>query len=121
MKRIYLKRALAVSLVVACLLAAAGCRTKIGTILANPERYMNKHVIVVGEVTKKLPIPFFDTAGYKLKDDSGEIWVLTRRAYLPEVGQHLKVSGVIECGIRVGPREFGTVLSEQTKESEKAK
>jgi len=28
----------------------------------------------------------------------------------------LKVTGIIEAGIRVGPREFGLVLSEQKKE-----
>lgn len=116
MKRSMLRRGLATCLVAACLLSIAGCRTKIAKIQAEPEKYRKKQVTLVGEVTKKLPIPFFETAAYQLKDDSGEIWVLTKRAYLPEVGQRLKVTGVIEAGIRVGPKEFGLVLSEQNKE-----
>ena len=116
MKRRSLRMALAACLALVCLLSIVGCRTKIGKITADPDKFKNKQVIVYGEVTKKLPIPFFETAGYLLKDNTGEIWVLTKRAYLPEVGQWLKVTGVVEAGIRVGPREFGLVLSEQKKE-----
>jgi len=116
MKRHSLRMALAACLALVCLISIIGCRTKIGKITADPDKFKNKQVIVYGEVTKKLPIPFFENAGYRLKDNTGEIWVLTKRAYLPEVGQRLKVTGIIEAGIRVGPREFGLVLSEQKKE-----
>lgn len=116
MKRLLSRKVMAACLVAVCLLSIVGCRTKIGKITADPDKFRNKQVVVYGEVAKKLPIPFFENAGYLLKDDSGEIWVLTKRAYLPEVGQRLKVTGVIEAGIRVGPKEFGLVLSEQQKE-----
>lgn len=108
-------------LVVACVMSIIGCRTKIAKITADPDKFKNKQVVVYGEVTKKLPIPFFENAGYLIKDETGEIWVLTKRAFLPEVGQRLKVTGIIEAGIRVGPKEFGLVLSEQTKEIVEAK
>ena len=117
MKQLSSRKVLAACLVVVCLLAIVGCPTKIGKITAEPDKFKNKQVIVYGEVAQKLPIPFFENAGYLLKDDTGEIWVLTKRAYLPEVGQRLKVTGIIEAGIRVGPKEFGLVLSEQTKET----
>ncbi|HUT02682.1 MAG TPA: hypothetical protein VM163_02185 [bacterium] len=121
MKRLFSKRALAACIVAACLLSIAGCRTKIGKIVANPDQFKNKQVVVYGEVARKLPIPFFENAAYLLKDKSGEMWVLTKRAYLPEVGQWLKVTGVVEAGIRVGPKEFGLVLSEQEKQTIKSK
>ncbi len=117
MKQSYSRKVLAACLALVCLLSIIGCRTKIGKITTDPDKFKNKQVIVYGEVAKKLPIPFFENAGYLLKDDTGEIWVLTKRAYLPEVGQRLKVTGIIEAGIRVGPREFGLVLSEQQKET----
>lgn len=114
-------KALAACLVVVSLLAVVGCRTKIGKITAEPDKFKNTQVIVYGEVAQKLPIPFFENAGYLLKDNTGEIWVLTKRVCLPEVGQRLKVTGIIEAGIRVGPKEFGLVLSEQSKETIEAK
>ena len=117
MKQLSARKALAACLVVVCLLAVVGCRTKIGKITAEPDKFKNTQVIVYGEVAQKLPIPFFENAAYLLKDNTGEIWVLTKRAYLPEVGQRLKVTGIIEAGIRVGPKEFGLVLSEQEKET----
>jgi len=117
MKQLPSRKALAACVVVVCLLVVVGCPTKIGKITAEPDKFKNKQVIVYGEVTQKLHIPFFETAGYLLKDDTGEIWVLTKKTYLPEVGQRLKVTGIIEAGIRVGPKEFGLVLSEQAKET----
>jgi len=116
MKRLFSRRALVACVVVACFLSILGCRTKIGKIVANPDQFKNKQVVVYGEVARKLPIPFLETAAYLLKDNSGEIWVLTKRAYLPEVGQRLKVTGVVEPGVRVGPKDFGLVLSEQEKQ-----
>lgn len=116
MRRVPVRRVLALCLAAACLLTIVGCRTKIGNIVGNPDKYKNKEVIVYGKVTKKLPIPFFETAAYLLEDESGEIWVLTKRSALPEVGQKLKVHAIVEAGMRVGPREFGLVLSELTKE-----
>ncbi|MCD6326445.1 hypothetical protein J7M28_02675 [bacterium] len=116
MKLASIKKTFAVCLVLACVLIIVGCRVKIGNILAEPDKYRDKQVTVFGEVTRKLPIPFLETAGYVLKDETGEMWVLTRRTLLPEVGQRVKVTGVIEAGVRVGSRDFGLVLSEQKRE-----
>ncbi len=116
MRRAVPKRFLAGILIATALVSILGCRTKIGKIVANPEQYKNKQVVVCGEVSRKHSIPFFDTAAYVLEDETGEIWILTKKAYLPEVGQRLKVTGVVEAGIRVGPKEFGLVISEQEKE-----
>jgi len=111
-----LRRGVILGVISVALVFAVGCRTKIGQILSQPELYKGKQVVVVGEVARRLPIPFFETAGYQLKDESGTIWVITRRAFLPEVGRRYKVTGIVEAGIRVGPREFGLVISEQKKE-----
>ena len=116
MSRYRIRIAVIVVLVLPFVLLSLGCRTKIGDITEKPDEYRNQQVILYGEVDKKLPLPFMETAAYLLKDDTGEIWVLTKRTLLPQVGETLKVTGVIEAGIRVGTREFGLVLSEQKRE-----
>jgi len=95
-------RSLVISVVLACFLAA-GCGglfpTKIGDIVRDPRKYEGKEVTVSGEVKEVLALVVFKS--FVLKDDTGEITVITSRI-LPAVGQKLKVTGTVKEAFALG-------------------
>ena len=62
------------------LLALTACpsQTSISKLKADPDRYMDKEVGIVGRVTDSYGVPFVGGA-YELDDGTGKIWVLTER------------------------------------------
>lgn len=63
------------------ILFAAGlfvsCATKIGDLKTNPEKYIGQTVIVRGEVTKLVKIPFTEYSFFEISDKSDNIIVFT--------------------------------------------
>lgn len=98
-------------------LFAAGCpqRRSIAEIEANPGRYQNKEVIVVGTVRDGygLSIPGTGISGgaYKIDDGTGAIWVITDRD-VPVNGVRIGIRGVVGSGVTWKGRNYGLGISE---------
>lgn len=86
--------------------------TKIGELLANPQKYSAQEVRVRGRVTNVLKLPFVATKIYSIRDDSGEINVRTDRE-APLVGAaDVRVKGVLDTVATIGDQNVGLHLRE---------
>jgi len=97
-----MKRSLVIASVIAFLLTGACGNlfpTKIGDIVKDPRKYEGKEVTISGEVKEILALVVFKS--FILKDDTGEITVITSRI-LPAVGQKLKVTGTVKEAFAIG-------------------
>lgn len=98
----------------------AGCnnRTKISSILDRPDRYMNKEVLVGGEVTKTYAVNLIiaEPGAYQLDDGTGKIWVTTNSG-VPEEGRSVGVKGKVSSGLRIAGQTFGAVIRETERQT----
>jgi hypothetical protein len=86
--------------------------TKIGDLLANPQKYSAQEVRVRGRVTNVLKIPFVATKIYSIRDDSGEINVRTD-GEAPLIGAtEVRVKGVLDTVATIGNQNVGLHLRE---------
>lgn len=86
--------------------------TPIGSILKNPRDYEGKLVKVSGVVTESMNI--FIVKGFKLKDDTGEIFVITDKI-LPKVGSKATAQGYIEEGFTIGDAQSIVIMEGSKK------
>jgi hypothetical protein len=108
----YLTRKLGfVGLLLAATLALTACpsQTTISRINADPGRYRNKEVGVIGTVTDSYGV--LGQGAYELDDGTGRLWVVTRRG-VPTKGSRVGAKGRVYTGFNFGGRSFGTVLEE---------
>jgi hypothetical protein len=91
------------------LLTACPSQTTISKINADPGRYRNKEVGVVGVVRDSYGV--LGNGAYELDDGTGRLWVVTRRG-VPSRGAKVGAKGRIYTGFNFGGRNFGTVLEE---------
>jgi hypothetical protein len=91
------------------LLTACPSQTTISKINADPGRYRNKEVGIVGNVTDSYGV--LGNGAYEIDDGTGRIWVVTRRG-VPSKGSRVGAKGKIYTGFSWGGRSFGTVLEE---------
>jgi hypothetical protein len=84
-------------------------RTTISKIMADPGRYRNKEVSIVGTVTDSYGALGLGT--YEIDDGTGRLWVATRRG-VPSRGSHVGAKGRILSGANFGGRNFATVMEE---------
>jgi hypothetical protein len=96
-----------------------GCkdeRTKISSIINNPNKYMDRKVTVGGEVTKTYGIDLVLTeAGvYQIDDGTGKIWIITKNG-VPRVGHKVGLKGTVSQGIRIGHDMIGAVVRESER------
>ena len=113
--RILRKAALSFLLAAGALVLAACSETTMSKINADPGRYKNKEVGVVGRVTDSYGI--MGTGAYELDDGTGRIWVATTRG-VPSKGARVGVKGHVRSSFALGGRSFGTVLEESGRKSE---
>lgn len=73
--------------------------TPIGSLLEKPADYENKIITIKGEVTNRMSLLAFKY--YVLKDNTGEIKVITKRA-LPSVGAKVTTKGKIKTAYEIG-------------------
>ncbi len=104
----------AVSLIVATLLV--GCkddRTKISSILGHTEKFMDREVVVAGEVTKTYAVDLViaEAGAYQVDDGSGKIWVITKNG-VPKERQTVVLKGRVASGLKLGGESLGAVLRE---------
>ena len=96
------------------LLAACPQKETISRINADPGRYRNKEVGIIGTVTDSYGV--LGNGAYEIDDGTGRIWVATVRG-VPSRGSRVGVKGKIYTGLSWGGRSFGTVLQETGREA----
>jgi hypothetical protein len=95
-------------------LAACPSQTNIGKITADPDRYMDKEVGIVGRVTDSYGIPFVGGA-YELDDGTGRIWVVTERGSTPSKGARVALKGRVYSGPTIRGRNVGMAVREEDR------
>jgi hypothetical protein len=110
------KRLAAASLVFTALVLLTACpsQTTISKINADPARYRNKEVAIVGTVRDSYGV--LGTGAYEIDDGTGRLWVATRRG-VPSRGARVGVKGRVYTGFNWGGRNFGTVVEESDRRS----
>jgi hypothetical protein len=96
------------------LLTACPSQTTISRINADPARYRDKEVAIVGTVRDSYGA--LGQGAYEVDDGTGRIWVVTRRG-VPSRGARVGVKGRVHTGFNFGGRNYGTVLEETDRRS----
>ena len=91
------------------LVTACPSQTNIAKINADPGRYRNKEVAIVGRVTDSYGV--LGQGAYEIDDGTGRIWVATRRG-IPSRGSQVGTKGYVHNGFSFGGRSYGTVIEE---------
>ncbi len=94
-------------------LTACPSQTNIGKITAEPDRYMDKEVGIVGRVTDSYGVPFVGGA-YELDDGTGKIWVITQHG-TPSRGARVGVKGRVYTGATIRGRNVGMAIREEDR------
>ncbi len=105
------KKLTLISVVLAATFVLTACpsQTTISKINADPGRYRNKEVGIVGTVTDSYGV--LGQGAYEIDDGTGRLWVVTRRG-VPTKGSRVGAKGRVYTGFNFGGRSFGTVLEE---------
>jgi hypothetical protein len=95
----------------ATVLFLMGCprQTTINQLNGDPARYRNKEVLIVGTVTNSFGAAGF--GAYELSDETGKIWVLTKRG-APSNGARVGAVGRYVQGINWSGRNYGSAIEE---------
>ena len=109
----YAKNIAILLLFVLAALLFSGCigQEKISTILQNPEKYEGKIVTIKGKVTEVLSIPLISQGFYKVEDNTGTIWVVTKTG-APSKGNEVTITGKVETAFKINEQSFGTIILE---------
>jgi hypothetical protein len=99
------------------ILTACPSETNVAKINADPGKYRDKEVAIVGRVTDSYGA--LGNGAYEVDDGTGKIWVITRRG-VPSRGAQVGVKGRVHSGINFGGRSYGTVI-EETDRSAKSR
>jgi len=86
--------------------------TTIGEIQGDPPAYEGKTVTVKGEVTSRLSLILWKS--YKIKDETGEITVVTKKA-MPNVGAQVEATGRVEQGFSLGSTQSLVIVDESAQ------
>jgi hypothetical protein len=87
-------------LVCAASVGLAGCReTTIGRLLAEPDRWRNKDVTLVGDVVQSASL--LGRGAYQLDDGTGTIWVISSHG-VPRQGARVAVKGEVKDVVDLG-------------------
>lgn len=100
--------------VASILLLLAGCAsvTPIGNLLSNPAKYNGKTVKVEGEVTQS--VGAIVAGGYEIKDNTGQLTVVSEGASPPPEGVKIGVKGIFQSLLTLGTKTLA-VLKEQSR------
>jgi hypothetical protein len=96
------------------LLLLAGCAsvTPIGDLLSNPGKYNGKTVKVEGDVTRS--VGAIVAGAYEVKDNTGQITVVSEGNSPPPQGVKIGVKGVFQSLVTLGSKAIA-VLKEQSR------
>jgi hypothetical protein len=108
------KRCLQLFVIVVAALVLVACeQRKIGEITADPGRFQNKEVAVVGRVTQS-----FGALGrgiYRIEDETGSLWVLSENRGVPSRGATIGVKGRITPTVTFMGQNYATVMRESDR------
>lgn len=113
-----LPRASAWLLAATCLVS--GCSlfdfgyTPIGEIVKHPGQFDGKEVKVRGRIVDVVRLPFTETKMYMLKDDTGQIPIITS-GDIPAMGSEARVKVIIENIAIIGGQSLGAHLKESQR------
>jgi len=99
--------------VMALALTACPSRKSISEITADPGRYQDKEVTIVGRVTRS-----YGALGYgifEVDDGTGRIWVFTEKYGVPSKDTYIGVSGRVTPGVTYSGRNYGTGIHESKR------
>ena len=104
------------SAILAAALALTACpnKTTISQVTADPGKYQNKEVGLIGTVTESYGV--LGNGVYELDDGTGRIWVVTQRG-VPSRGSRVGVSGRVYSGLQFGGRNYGLGLREENRKT----
>jgi hypothetical protein len=92
--------------VLLAVVASTACASvTINKVLADPARYRDKEVTISGQVSDSFSVA--SRGAYKIRDDSGELWVVSEKG-VPRTGAEVKVTGRVREGYNIG--SLGTRL-----------
>jgi len=108
-----------IAVVVLFALATAGCEQKtINEIKADPSRYANKEVAVVGTVIRSFSV--LGRGAYEIEDGTGKLWIVSESG-VPREGARIVVKGTIRDAYNLGaliklpePVSSGLVMMEHS-------
>jgi hypothetical protein len=108
------RKTLILSLILVAALLTTACpnQTSISKINADPGRYRNKEVGIVGTVRDSYGA--LGNGVYEIDDGTGRMWVVTRRG-IPSRGSRVGAKGRVYTGFSFGGKSFGTVLEESDR------
>jgi hypothetical protein len=89
--------------------------TPIGNILKEPRKYEKKTLTISGQVTDRASL--LVVRYFRVKDNTGEIPVVTRRT-LPSVGSKVRVKGRVEEAFSIGAEQLLVFVEEAKDEGE---
>jgi hypothetical protein len=113
-----LRTLLAIMLALVTLLLAGCQRTTIADINADPGRFRDKEVTIVGRVVTSFGA--LGEGGYEVDDGTGRIAVITTRG-VPGEGARVRVTGRVSSGITFAGRGFGTYIRETDRHTESSR
>ena len=102
------------ALLVGALSATALAKKTINQINADPSRYHNKKISIVGTVTDSYGV--LGQGMYEVDDGTGRMWVIAERA-VPSRGARVEAKGKIITGFVYRGRNMGTVLQESDRKA----
>src|SRR5215510_5018392 len=96
--------------------ASVACQqVKIGDINADPGRFLNKEVGVVGTVTQSIGV--LGRGVYQVDDGTGRLWVFANNPAVPSKGAKVGVKGHIMPTVTFLGVIYATVLQESGRRS----
>jgi hypothetical protein len=86
----------------------------INEINADPSRYHNKKISIVGTVTDSYGV--LGQGAYEIDDGTGRMWVIAERT-VPSRGARVEAKGRLVTGFVYRGRNMGTVLQESDRKA----
>ncbi|MEO6825621.1 MAG: hypothetical protein ABI167_13010 [Nitrosospira sp.] len=113
MKDVFARIVLVVAVAIGCLLAGCGAidATPINEINTSPANFDDKEVMLQGIAKDPTRIPLLDMKSYVLKDESGEITILTK-AELPKVNEKISVRAKVANIAIINGESLGMTVTE---------
>lgn len=68
----------------------------------DPGRYVDHRVTVQGTVTSAWHVPLVDFGLYRVRDESGDVTVISRARRTPATGARVRVTGVVRDVATIG-------------------
>jgi hypothetical protein len=110
----HIRRSIARASLAGAVVILAGCAgvTPIGELLQNSSKYNGKTVRIKGEVKESAGL--LGRGAYQVKDDTGQLTVISETSAPPPTGSKVGAKGVFEALFTLGSRSLA-VLREQSR------